>query len=597
VKRLAAWWKRGRRKLLRLLAIGIGTSVVATALSATGYLESNQARALDLLLQLRGRALPSDVVIVAIDSAAFQALGRRQPLARDYVAKIVRGAQKAGAAVVALDLALDTPTRQDGALADAIAAFSDGGVSRVIISADGPPDGPLATLASRVKVLRAFVEVPEDGDGVVRRTALLVAGEKVPFRPSLALATAARMTNADPEVLARHFDAGPPRLLHVNFVGPARTFLTIPSDVVVALADGEAPPDNPLRGRAVLVGGTFPESRDFLLTAHGQLPGVEVHANVVHMLLTGNVIRPAGWVLGLGIQILASSVAAVVMVSTGAVVSAVLCLVLPFLIALPASYLAFNSGGYWVDFVLPVFATRLLGSIAMRVEGHRIQQAFGRYVSREVAAEVFADAPGLRGEHREVSILFSDLRNFTTLSETREPAEIATQLNEYFSAMTAAIFRQRGMVNDFIGDAVMGIFGAPLADPDHARHAVAAAEGMAKGLEALNERRAEAGLPALQMGIGVHTGTVFAGNVGGRARFKYTIVGDAVNVASRVEGVNKELGTTILITAATHARLSDTVRARARGLVPVKGRNEPVRVYEWLTDGHDSARPPLEGKA
>jgi adenylate cyclase len=157
------------------------------------------------------------------------------------------------------------------------------------------------------------------------------------------------------------------------------------------------------------------------------------------------------------------------------------------------------------------------------------------------------------------------------------------QLNEYFDAMSAAIFRHRGMVNDFIGDAVMGIFGAPVRDDDHAWHAVAAAEEMERALQALNARWQATGQPVLKMGIGVHTGVVFAGNVGGRARFKYTIVGDAVNLASRVEGVNKELGTTMLMTDATYALVADRVRARDCGLVPVKGRNEPVRVYELLS--------------
>lgn len=579
-----AWWTRRRRRLLRLWGIGLSASVAVTIISATGHLESHQAKALDLLLQLRGQSLASDVVIVAIDDAAFRALGQRQPLARDYLARLVYGARRAGAAAVAFDVAFATPSAADGALADAIVAFSDGGVSRVILTPDLPESGPLAELSSRINVLRGSPEVPEEADGLVRRTALLVPTEKA-AEPSLALALVARATGTAPAALARRYEAVPGRLIHVNFVGPAKTFLTIPSDVIAALADEtiDVPRDNPLRDRAVLVGGTFRESRDFLLTAHGRIPGVEVHANVAHMLLTGRLIRPSGWVLGLVVQVVAVLIAGVVMVTTSATVSAIVCGVAPFALALPASYLAFNSGGYWIDFVLPVVVTRLLGTTATRVERRRVQQAFDRYVSKEVVAEVLADAPSLAGERRDVSILFSDLRSFTMISETREPHAVAMQLNEYFDAMSAAIFKHRGMVNDFIGDAVMGIFGAPVRDDDHAWHAVAAAEDMERALQVLNARWRGSGQPVLQMGIGVHTGVVFAGNVGGRARFKYTIIGDAVNLASRVEGVNKELGTTMLMTEATHALVADRVRARDCGLVPVKGRNEPVRVYELLS--------------
>ena len=382
--RLVAWWKRRRRRLLRLWAIGVGASLVITTVSATGYFETNQAKALDLLLQMRGQSLASDVVVVAIDDAAFRSLGQRQPLARDYIARVVRGARRAGAAAVALDISFATASPSDRALADAIVEFSEGGLSRVVLTPDTPPDGPLAQLPSRIRVLRGSPDVPEDNDGLVRRTALLVPGEKGAARPSLALALVARVAGTTPEDMGRRFGAAPGRLVHVNFVGPAKTFLTIPSDVVAALADEtiEAPRDNPLRDRAVLVGGTFRESRDFLLTAHGSMPGVEVHANIAHMLLTGAFIRPAGWALGLAIQIVAVLIAGVVMVTTSLTVSAIVCSVAPLVLAIPASFLVFNSGGYWVDFVLPVVATRLLGAAATRVERRRVQRAFGRYISK-----------------------------------------------------------------------------------------------------------------------------------------------------------------------------------------------------------------------
>ena len=160
--------------------------------------------------------------------------------------------------------------------------------------------------------------------------------------------------------------------------------------------------------------------------------------------------------------------------------------------------------------------------------------------------------------------------------------EVAARLNEYFEAMTTAIFAHRGMVNDFVGDGIIAFFGAPLADPEHALNAVRSAAEMDRALAGLNARWGASGLPELRMGIGIHTGQVFVGNIGGAARVKYTVVGDPVNLASRVEGLNKELGTTILITDETRVAAGDTVDVKDRGLMAVKGRVQPVHVYELL---------------
>src|SRR6185436_18723524 len=186
-------------------------------------------------------------------------------------------------------------------------------------------------------------------------------------------------------------------------------------------------------------------------------------------------------------------------------------------IGVPAAFFAFNRGGDWIDFGLPVAATSLMGLGSDALDRRRFRDSFARYLSRDVMAKVLSDAPSLRGEHREVSILFSDLRGFTTLSEQMEPERIAAHLNEYFDAMTTAIFAHRGMINDFVGDA------------EHAVNALQSALAMDRALEVLNARWQAAGLPSLRMGIGIHTGSVFAGNVGGRDRMKYTVIGDPVN--------------------------------------------------------------------
>jgi adenylate cyclase len=260
----------------------------------------------------------------------------------------------------------------------------------------------------------------------------------------------------------------------------------------------------------------------------------------------------------------------------------VVCLAGALLLGVPASYLAFSRGGYWVDFLLPVAVTSLLGVGADVLSKRRLRDALGRYVSPEVAARVERNPGDLEGERRQVSILFTDLRGFTTLSERMAPEQMAARLTEYFDAMTSAIFVRRGMVNDFIGDAILAVFGAPLDDPEHARHAILSALAMTETLGKLNERWSSEGLPPLRMGVGIHTGEVFAGNVGRAGKVKYAVVGDTVNLASRVEGLNKEMGTTMLVTEATYRAAGLELEVKDRGLVSVKGREEPVRVYEVI---------------
>jgi adenylate cyclase len=610
--------------VLQLWAVGVAASVLVTGASALGYLEALQARSADLLIRLQEQRLTADVVLVGIDDSAFESLGRRQPLSREYVARLVRGVQRAGAAVVGVDLDVGAPTtpEADQALARALADFSDGGVSRVVMAeprlAGG---GPLADTALTGSVVRGAAEVPIDGDGVIRRAALLLGSDRNPatLEPALSLAVAARLAGLDRQAIGAALQARrvplpqrepnggwraaqtsslavtPNQLWRINFLGPAGTFLTIPSDAVAALADpaADVARDNPLHGRVVLIGATFRESRDFHLTPHGLLPGVEVHATLVHMLVTGSWIRPSGFVASFAFQILIVLIAGLVMASLRPLMATLLCLVGAVAIGIPASLFAFKRSGYWVDFLLPVIVASLLGLGAEALARRRFRDSFGRYVSREIAAQVLAEEPSLSGERREVSILFSDLRGFTTLAEIMPAEEVAARLTEYFEAMTGAIFAHRGMVNDFVGDGIVAIFGAPLRDRQHALHAVQSAGAMSRALEGLNARWTASGLTTLEMGIGIHSGQVFVGNVGGQARVKYTVVGDPVNLASRVEGLNKELKTSMLITEETRQAVADHVTVRDCGLMSVKGRTQPVHVFELQAvnaDGGPSRR-------
>jgi len=541
-----------------------------TGASAMGYLESLQAHALDLLIYLQSPRQPSGLVIVAIDDAAFDALGRRQPLPRDYLARVLRGITRAGAAAVGLDVSLRIASEPeaDRALARAIVEFGERGQRRLVVGGASLPErGPLADPAVGRLVVTSAPDVPVDGDAVIRRASLRVGG-----LPAFAAAVA-NAPGPDPAAVYR-----------INFIGPAGSFLAIPSDAVAAIGDlgVDIAGDNPLRGRVVLVGGTFADGRDVHQTPYGLMPGVEIQANIVHMLMTGSLVRPAGWLAGFAVQLIAVLLAGLVMVAARPLWGTAICLAGALLLGVPASYVAFSRGGYWVDFLLPVAVTSLLGVGADVLARRRLRDALGRYVSPEVAARVERNPAELAGERRQVSILFSDLRGFTTLSERMAPEQMAARLTEYFDAMTATIFARRGMVNDFIGDAILAVFGAPLDDPQHARHAIESALAMGETLAGLNRRWQAEGLPPLRMGLGIHTGEVFAGNVGRAGKVKYAVVGDTVNLASRVEGLNKELGTTMLVTEAAYREAGLDLALNDRGPISVKGREEPVRVYEVI---------------
>jgi adenylate cyclase len=238
----------------------------------------------------------------------------------------------------------------------------------------------------------------------------------------------------------------------------------------------------------------------------------------------------------------------------------------------------------------PVITNDEIGAVAegfnRMLDGLRerevIRETFGKYVTQEIRDEILAGRIDFAGRLEEVTILFADLRDFTPWVEQTEPREVVQDLNRYFTEMEAAIRGQRGLVLQFIGDEIEAVFGAPVRAPNHADRALATALEMRRRLADLNAQRAEAGKPPLRNGIGIHTGTVLAGNIGSAERLTYALVGDAVNLASRIQGLNKELGSDILLSDASRQRLTGDVRLQALPAVRVKGKSVEVSVYRVL---------------
>ena len=213
-------------------------------------------------------------------------------------------------------------------------------------------------------------------------------------------------------------------------------------------------------------------------------------------------------------------------------------------------------------------------------ERDKLRVTMGKYMTEELLQHVMAGEVELGGKTLDITIMFCDLRDFTTLSEKRSAQEIVGLLNEYFTEMVDCVMAEGGVVDKYIGDNIMAVFGAPVTRPDDALRAVRAAVRMRDALVNLNNRFAARGLSKLRFGIGLHSGEVVAGNIGSAKRMEYTVIGDAVNVASRLESKTKELGTDILISDATHERVKAGVSTEAIGEVTVKGRAQAVQIYK-----------------
>jgi adenylate cyclase len=354
---------------------------------------------------------------------------------------------------------------------------------------------------------------------------------------------------------------------------------------------GEKPDVDPaqFRDRVVVVGAAAQGLGDIFTTpfAEGDMPGPEVHANVIDALRAGRSIGPVPAPSAAALTIGAALVVAFAGAVASAWISGATAAVM--LVAMAWMSVAQFARGVWWPLVVPSLAVgfAFVGDLAWQyfVEGRekrQVKRLFSRYVSKDVYDQLMADPSraALGGNRRTMTVLFSDVRGFTTLTEKGAPEEIVSQLNEYFTRMVQVVFAHRGTVDKFVGDMVMALFGAPLDDEDHAEHAVAAALAMVQELEALNQGWAAQGRATLDIGIGVNSGDMVAGNIGSDTIMSYTVIGDAVNLGARLESLNKEYGTRIIISEATRARLKGRYHVRPLGDVIVKGKSQAVAIYE-----------------
>jgi adenylate cyclase len=618
-------------------------------LSEASLLDGLELKTYDMRLRALPKTPPRHVTIAAIDERSLDRLGR-WPWSRATHAKLVDRLDRMGARVIAFDVFFPEPEspQADGQFARAV-----GAVRKVVLGTVFLVDRQEASHMSPERLERArlamakfaigdvrsggasvefamrephgiIVNIPElqksaayaghvnvlpDADGVVRRVPLILrhGGRYFPSfdiqvarvflgGQDLALDTAAYGITGV-EIGDRRVPLDEEGRLLVRYRGREGSFDTVS---IADILEGRADPAL-LRDRIVLIGNTAKGIGDMRVTPYGAaFPGVEVRANVIENLLAGDVLRRPEWMTLVDVAMMLAIGLALtwLLPRLGVANGALLALGVAGGYLLLANYF-FRTEGLWLNVVYPSLLVALLFVSTVLVhyfstesEKRYLKTAFQHYVPPAVVDDIVADADKLRlgGEKRELTVLFCDIRGFTTISETLAPEELVNFLNIYFTEMTNQVFENKGSLDKYVGDAIMAVFGAPVAEAQHARLACRAALDMMESVAALRGKWRREKLPPLDIGIGISTGPMIVGNMGSANRFNYTVVGDAVNLASRIESLNKTYGTSILLSEYTYEQVKGNFpAAREVDRVRVRGRAQYVRLYELIPAGKYSS--------
>ena len=549
-----------------------GATVLVTVLVGASYwwgmFDTLQAGLTDKFFTTQ--PVTADIIIIDIDEESLAAIGQ-WPWPRSVHSELLR--QVEGARAVGFDVLFTEPSgvgvQDDEVLAAASASFSGTVVLPAVIDEQsGRVAYPITAL--RDQSVTGFVNTVPDRDGVVR---------SVPLRRD-------DLQSFD-TILAEN--QSPLSSLRVYYRGPAKTYTTLSyHDVYSGLIPKEI-----FNNKTILVGASAAGLGDTYQTPFGAMPGVEIHANTIETLRVGPVIVAIPRFLGTLFFVLISACVLFVLQRVRSLIRLTAVLLIVGVSIILSSYAAFALG-----FIIPHLYALLLfvgvsGTLLLlqylfeTKEKHFIRDSFEHYVAPEVIEELYTQPEklGLGGETRTLSILFSDIRGFTTISETLTPQQLMTQLNEYLEEMSEAVMQNKGLVDKYIGDAVMAFWGAPLRNEQHAVMACESVIAMTKALVKLNKKWEQEGRPPFKIGVGVSTGDVVVGNMGSKRRFNYSIIGDEVNFAARIEGLTKQYGVECIVGETTYEAVKDVSHLLTRELddVMVKGKLAPRRIYELIT--------------
>ncbi|HDQ26819.1 MAG TPA: adenylate/guanylate cyclase domain-containing protein [bacterium] len=590
-----------------IISIGVIATFMAIGITSTGLLNRMENNSIDWRFKNRGPLeITAPVVIVAIDDESFARMPERWTWPRTFYAKAVDNLKKWGAKVVGFDVIYSETTarypQEDAAFVDSVKRAGNVVLGTAVLyeeTAAGPRTRALMPMPGLKEAAASLglIQHVYDADSAIRRSYLLVdeGGDRHYSLSVMVLGMYKGLAPKDIDIsvpeLLKWGDMEVKRrrnMMYVNFTGPPSHFPTIPFHKVYF--EKEADPSL-FKDKIVLIGSTAEILHDVFITpfstAGDKMPGVEVHANVINTIFSGGYITRMAPVQGF-ILLLALGIATSFMLFAIKAWQGLIVVAAEILLYIFAAQYIFGAYNYIVDFVNPIFTMAFcyvsISTYKVAVEEkekRKIKSVFSKYMSEELVNELLKSTEiKLGGEKKDITVLFSDIRGFTAMSEKYPPEEVVALLNEYLSEMTDAVFVNKGMLDKFIGDAVMALFGTPTYYKDHALRAVKAAFLMRKKLAKLNEKWAAEGRPGLKIGIGINSGEVIAGNMGSIKRMEYTVIGDTVNLASRVETLNKELGTELLISGKTYERVKDRVKVKKYTEIKVKGKEEYQTVYE-----------------
>ncbi len=562
-----------KNKLALSLAMALVISAFLSILYMAGFLSSIQLGLTDNFYS--EKPLTGNIVIVGVDDKSLQEIGR-WPWNRDNFSAIIDALETAGVKTIGFDISFFEQTDHDPSVDSALAKYAN--VIMVMEYTNfSSTSGSLVGTSKLVPVFRSpvktgYANVFTDDDGIVRSLPSAIrdanASNAMPFSQAvLSDYQGLQIVPADKKMVINYF--GPPgRFPYASF-----------SDVLQNKSGID------FNGKIVLVGATAASLRDTFLTPISRatpMPGVEVHANAIETLQSGMFLHyedSLSVILSIIVLcILASLIIYKLRVVYSTVAIAILAIAYVF-----AAAMIFDAGiianiVYPVLSLISVYIAHIaIFYVAEKKQRSLVTNIFGKYVAKEVASEILKKATteelDLKGEKRDITIMFTDIRKFTTISEKMQPHELVAFLNKYLSEMTEIIMKRKGVVDKYIGDAIMAFWGAPLDEKGHAALACEAALDMKKKLE---ESKSE-----FKIGIGINTGEAIVGNMGSAQRVNYTVIGDSVNAASRIEGLNKEYGTMIILGEKTFKEISGYA-CRELDLIKVKGKEIPIRIYELL---------------
>lgn len=469
---------------------------------------------------------------------------------------------------------------------------------------------PLLTKAATAS---GYFSVGTDVDGTVRWMPLVIRGGDELF-PSLSVLCAWQHLGAPPlsvrvgetgvngvQIGDRLIPTNESGQMLINYRGPARTF---PHYSISDILLGNLPPKTFLN-KIVIVGATAIGIGDLRSTPFGHVfPGPEVHANVIDNMLGGDFIERPQWsgIFDVLAIVLLATTLGVALPRMSAIKGFVF-VILVFIAYVALTHFLFVKERVWLNMVYPIFglaATYTMLTVYRYVteerERKRIKETFKQYVAADVIEEALKNPQHLRigGQEKMLTVLFSDLAGFTAFSERHTPSQVIDILSEYHDRMTERIFDHQGTLIGYIGDELIALFGAPVEQQDQAKRACSTALAMLKQRNTLGDEWVKMGRPRLRARTGINTGTMLVGNIGSKYRFAYSVLGDHVNLASRLEQINKVYGTEIIISEDTARIVASSFILRRLDVVRVVGRQKPLGIYELLAEAGTALPPEME---